>query len=250
MHAPKELHNKWREKLPQFEAVVGKYQIEKKRMAAEVQNPIAAFAAMMEHLDNQVGALLTMLDELGIADNTIIMFASDNGPHFAGGHDPVFWNSNGNLRGFKRDLYEGGIRSPLLVRWPTKIQPGTSSDHISAFWDMMPTFAEIINQPIPEQSDGISMLNALTNKDADQQDHPYLYWKFVTPSLKLSGHAVRMGDWKIIQTLAQAKKAKVRSTGLVELYNLADDESETKDLAEIHPELTEKMTKILYSKKQ
>ena len=110
---------------------------------ASQENPRAAFAAMVTRLDNYVGEVMAKLDELGIADNTIIMFTSDNGPHLEGGADPDFFDSNGVFRGHKRDLYEGGIRVPMIVRWPEKVPAGTTSDHISAFWDVMPTVAEV-----------------------------------------------------------------------------------------------------------
>jgi arylsulfatase A-like enzyme len=131
MHAPKELHDKYRYLYPQFESEIGRYS------GPEVENPVAAFAAMVEHLDNGVGQIMNLLKELDIDDNTMVMFTSDNGPHREGGHNPDFWDSNGSLRGIKRDLYEGGIRVPLIVRWPDKIKPGSRSDHISAFWDML-----------------------------------------------------------------------------------------------------------------
>jgi len=136
MQAPKELHDKYRKLYPQFEDKVAEYG------GATVQNPVAAFPAMVEHLDNGVGQVLALLKELGLEDDTVVLFTSDNGAHREGGHDPDFWNSNGPLRGLKRDLYEGGIRTPLLARWPGRIKAGTSSDHISAFWDMLPTFCE------------------------------------------------------------------------------------------------------------
>ncbi|MGE9268825.1 MAG: sulfatase-like hydrolase/transferase, partial [Verrucomicrobiales bacterium] len=111
MHAPKELHEKWRKKFPQFDHLIGKYGAGGEP-CPDVVNPIAGFAAMMEHLDHEIGTILALLDELGIDENTLILFASDNGPHKEGGHDPAFWDSSGGLRGHKRDMHEGGIRSP------------------------------------------------------------------------------------------------------------------------------------------
>ncbi len=102
----------------------------------------AAFAAMIKELDDYVGDLLSKLKELGLEKNTIVIFASDNGPHMEGGADPDYFDSNGDLRGYKRDMYEGGIRTPMIVRWPGKVKAGSHNDHISAFWDIMPTFAD------------------------------------------------------------------------------------------------------------
>ena len=124
----------------------------------------AAFAAMVTELDDYVGELLEKLTELGLEKNTIVIFASDNGPHLEGGADPDYFNSNGDLKGYKRDMYEGGIRTPMLVRWPGKVKAGSICDHISAFWDILPTFAEITGAVNPEGIDGISFLPALLGK--------------------------------------------------------------------------------------
>jgi arylsulfatase A-like enzyme len=145
----------------EFDNVIGKYGAGPGEKCPDVQNPIAGFAAMMEHLDNQVGELLEMLKKLGIDDNTIIMFASDNGAHKEGGHDPKFWNSTGGLRGHKRDMHEGGIRTPMLARWPGVIKPGLVSDHISGFHDVVPTVADLLKQPVPTEAEGISFLPTL-----------------------------------------------------------------------------------------
>lgn len=127
MHAPKNLHDKYRKRFPRFDERIDKY------AGTDVQNPVAAFPAMVEHLDGGVGEILFLLKELGIDDNTLVMFTSDNGPHREGGHLPEFWDSNGPLKGIKRDLYEGGIRVPFLARWPGKIEAGQISGHLSAF---------------------------------------------------------------------------------------------------------------------
>jgi arylsulfatase A len=120
-----------------------------------------------------------------------VIFTSDNGPHVEGGNDPVFFNSNGGLKGFKRDLYEGGIRVPFIARWPGKIQPGTQSDHIAAHWDMFPTFCELANVTYEAEIDGISMVPALTGKK--QTAHDYLYWEFHELGAR---QAVRLNNWK------------------------------------------------------
>ncbi|HQH23339.1 MAG TPA: arylsulfatase [Bacteroidales bacterium] len=196
----------------------------------------AAFAAMIKQLDDYVGELLAKLTELGIEKNTIVFFASDNGPHLEGGADPDYFNSNGGLKGYKRDMYEGGIRSPLLVKWPGKIKEGSRTDHISAFWDLMPTLADITGAEIPEKTDGISFLPTLLGK-RKQKEHRYLYWEFHEQGGKM---AVRMGDWKAVR-LNVNSSTKART----ELYDLSADTGETNDLAGSHPEIVRKMEEIM-----
>ncbi len=196
----------------------------------------AAFAAMIKQLDDYVGELLAKLSELGIEKNTIVFFASDNGPHREGGADPDYFNSNGGLKGYKRDMYEGGIRSPLLVKWPGKIKAGSKTDHVSAFWDLMPTLAEISGAEIPEKIDGISFLPTLLGK-GKQKEHKYLYWEFHEQGGKM---AVRMGDWKAV-------KLNINNSSLArtELYDLSADTGETDNLAGSHPEIVRKMEDIM-----
>lgn len=241
MHAPAELHEKWRKVYPQFDKVIAKYGAPKGEPCPPVQNPVAGFAGMMENLDHQIGQLLDMLVELGINDNTIVMFSSDNGAHHAGGHKPEFWDSNGPLRGLKRDLYEGGIRAPFLARWPAKIEAGSHSDHISAFWDVLPTMAELIGQPVPEQSDGLSFLPAMLGKEA-QPKHDYLYHEFIRVRNKeFTARSLRMGDWKAVQLRNQ----KTQELNPIELYNLKDDLGETTNLAANQPELVAKIEGLM-----
>lgn len=238
MHAPKHLHEKWRKVFPQFDHIISSYDA-REQPCPDVQNPIAGFAGMIEHLDNQIGELLAKVKALGIDDNTLIVFTSDNGAHLAGGHNPKFWNSNGNFRGHKRDLYEGGIRTPMLARWPGKIKAGSTSQHISAFWDVLPTMAKLIGQDIPPQTDGISMLPTLTG-NGSQQQHDHLYWRFKMGD-KITSQAVRMGDWKIVQIFPW--RANKIATGKIKLFNLAKDISETTDLAEKYPNIVKKVAK-------
>lgn len=233
MHAPKEMHEKWCKVYPKFNNVIGKYKAGAGESCPNVKNPIAGFAAMMENFDNQVGDLLEMLSELGIDDNTIVMFSSDNGTHREGGHKPEFWDSNGPLRGHKRDVYEGGIRTPFLVRWPGKVAAGSISEHISAFWDVLPTMAELISQPAPEQSDGISIVPTFLAQ-GEQQKHKYLYHEFINKEAKpYSSRSLRYGDWKAVQ------RAKNKGGGFnaIELYNLKNDLGEKKNVAKQNPEL-------------
>ena len=195
----------------------------------------AAFAAMVKELDDYVGELLKKLTELGLDKNTIVIFASDNGPHHEGGADPDYFNSNGYLRGHKRDMYEGGIRTPMIVRWPGKVKAGSKNDHISAFWDIMPTFADITGAKIPEDIDGISFLPSMLEKK--QKQHDYLYWEFHEQGGKT---ALRMGKWKAV-------KLNINQTpqGETELYNLSTDISEIKNVASENPEVVFKMEEIM-----
>ncbi len=171
----------------------------------------AAFAAMVTQLDDYVGEIMAKLAELGLDKNTIVIFASDNGPHQEGGADPDYFDSNGPLKGFKRDMYEGGIRTPLLVMWPGKIKAGTTSDHVSAFWDVMPTLAEVAGMKSPENIDGISFLPTLLGKKK-QAKHEYLYWEFHEQGGKV---AVRMENWKAVK-----RDIDKNPQGTTEIYDL------------------------------
>jgi len=196
----------------------------------------AAFAAMIKQLDDYVGELMEKLRELGLEENTIVIFTSDNGPHLEAGADPDYFNSNGDLRGHKRDVYEGGIRTPLLVKWPGKVKAGSVSDHISAFWDFMPTFAEITGADVPENIDGISFLPALLGKKK-QKEHQFLYWEFHEQGGKI---AVRMGNWKAVR-----RNVDKTPQGKTELYDLSNDIGETDDVASSHPEIVTRMEEIM-----
>ena len=224
MHAPEADVAEWREKFPEFEGVIGKYS------GPEVNNPVAAFAAMMTIVDNNVGELLDLLDELKIDDNTLIMFTSDNGPHLEGGHKPEFFNSNGPLTGNKRDLYEGGIRTFLLARWPGKIEAGTTTDLTSAHWDVLPTLCELGGAETPDKIDGISMVPTLLGKPEDQKKHDYLYWEFYE---KGGRKAARFGKWKAVQYNINTLGDKAP----IEIYDLSKDIAEQNDLAADRPQL-------------
>jgi arylsulfatase A len=195
----------------------------------------AAFAAMVTELDDYVGELLTKLTELGLEKNTIVIFASDNGPHIEGGGDPDYFASNGALRGYKRDLYEGGIRTPMLVRWPGKVAAGSVTDHISAFWDILPTLAEITGAEIPQATDGLSFLPLLTGKK--QKQHEYLYWEFHEQGGKI---AARMGKWKAVKI-----NIDKFPQGTMELYDLSKDIGETNNIASSNPMIIKKMETIM-----
>lgn len=228
MQAPKKLHDKYRKIFPQFEDKTGKYG------GDTVRNPVAAFPAMVEHLDNGIGEIMALLKKLGIDEDTLVIFTSDNGAHLEGGHNPRFWNSNGPFRGLKRNLYEGGIRTPFVARWPARIAAGSESDHISAFWDMLPTFCDMADIEPPEGIDGISMLPALLGKE--QKEHDYLYWEFPAKGGK---QAIRKGDFKAIRTHVHKNP-----NAPIKLYNLAKDPGEKNNVADRHPEIVASMRQL------
>ncbi len=190
--------------------------------------PRATFAAMVSQVDEYVGQIIEAVEAAGIADNTLIIFSSDNGAHNEGGADPDFFRSSGDLTGYKRSMTDGGIRVPLIASWPGTIKEGQTSEHVTAFWDFMPTVAELTGAQIPEQTDGISYLPTLLGR-GEQQQHEYLYWEWQG---KL---AARMGDWKAIKM--GAKKD-------IEIYNIKEDVGEKNNLANEHPELVAKAAQI------
>ena len=199
---------------------------------ASQQEPMATYAAMVTRLDKYVGEVMAELRRLGIARNTIVIFSSDNGPHNEGGADPYFFDSAGPLRGIKRDLYEGGIRVPLIVCGPG-IKVGSVSDHVCAFWDMMPTFADMIGVklPVSMQHDGISFYPTLIGKKRQPQ-HEYLYWEFHERNGSI---AIRRGNWKAVRRNAFSNKAHT------ELYDLSTDIHEDRDLATEFPEIVNEL---------
>ncbi len=194
----------------------------------------AAFAAMVSLLDKHVGELCATLDSLGIAENTIIVFTSDNGPHAEGGAEPLFFDSNGPLRGIKRDLYEGGIRVPMIIRWDKMVENGTKSTHISAFWDFLPTFADILNDDNISEVDGLSFLPELTEQNT-QEKHDFLYWEFHENNGR---QAVRKDNWKAV-------KYDVLNDGKIELYELSSDPSESHDVSEQYPEVAKMLDSLM-----
>jgi arylsulfatase A-like enzyme len=191
-------------------------------------------AAMITLLDRDVGRVLDHLKALGLEENTIVIFTSDNGPHREGGADPAFFNSSGGLRGFKRSLHEGGIRVPMLVRWPGKVKAGTTSEHIAAFWDFLPTACDLAGAAIPADSDGISCLPSLLGK-GDQRRHDFLYWEFHEGGF---AQGVRHGDWKAVRK---------KLGGPLELYDLKADLSEKRDVAAEHPDVAARIDAYLRS---
>lgn len=186
-----------------------------------------AHAALISYLDIYVGQLIEAIQMAGIDDNTIVIFSSDNGPHEEGGAQVDFFDSNGPLRGTKRDLYEGGIRVPMIARWPGKIAPGTESEHISTFWDVMPTLADIAETSIPTATDGISFLPTLLGQE--QTQHEQVYWEFYEQEGK---KAVRWGQWKLIEL--GLKPGRQPDTLL---YDLSKDLGEAHDISSENPDV-------------
>ena len=202
------------------------------------RTPRAAYAAMITRMDDHIGRIMDLLEELGLSDNTIIFFTSDNGPTFNGGTDSTFFNSADSLRGLKCEVYEGGIRVPMIVRWPGKIRAGTMTDHVSALWDVMATLADITGVKTPEDTDGISFLPTMLGQD-QQREHDYLYWEY----FGRPAQAVRWGDWKGVRL-----KAKSNPEGPIELYDLKNDVGEKNDVARQNPKIVKKVEAIMASR--
>lgn len=201
--------------------------------------PYATYAAMVSRIDRYVGEVLALLRKLGLDRNTLVLFSSDNGPHREGGANPDYFRSSGPFRGLKRDLYEGGIRVPLIAWSPGFIDARADScDHCCAFWDMLPTFAQIAGVEIPDSvsCDGISILPALTGQGV-QPEHDYLYWEFHERG---GSQAVRFNHWKAVR-----RHVRKRSDAPIELYDLRTDPREEHDLAEEHKEVVAQIVEIL-----
>jgi arylsulfatase A-like enzyme len=198
-----------------------------------------AKAAMITRMDADIGKIFDLLKQLGIEKNTLVMFSSDNGPHKESGIDPNFFNSNGPLRGIKRDLYEGGIRVPLIARWPGKIKANSVSDHISAFWDFLPSCAETAGLLPPPDTDGISYLPTLLGQPEKQKKHKYLYWEFHERGGK---QAVRMGKWKAVRL-----NTHQNPDAPIELYNLDEDLAEQQNIAAQNPGIVAKMETLMHT---
>lgn len=194
------------------------------------------FAAMVTRMDRDVGRLMELLQDLGLDDNTVVMFAGDNGPHGEGGHSAELFNSNGPLRGGKGQPYDGGIRIPMIARWPGKIEGGRVSDYVGAFWDVLPTAAEMAGTKPPAGIDGISLLPLLLGHR--QKEHEYLYWEFYPywESPEVIAQAVRMGKWKAVRQ-DQGRP--------IELYDLSTDIAEQHDVSARHPDVVKRMEDIL-----
>jgi len=203
------------------------------------ENPRATYAAMVSRLDREVGRLLDLLRELQLDEKTLVFFSSDNGAVFPlSGTDPEFFGSTGGLRGYKQDLYEGGIRTPFLARWPGHVKAGSTSDHMGAFWDLMPTLCDFAGVAAPEGIDGISIAPTLLGQPGQRQ-HDHLYWEYHSGG---SAQAVRFGEWKAVRT--GIKKAPDAAP---ELYRLSQDPGEQTDVASQYPEVAAKAAALLKS---
>lgn len=206
-----------------------------------VEHTHAEFAGMITRLDHYVGEVLKKLKEKGLDENTIVIFSSDNGPHEEGGADPEFFGRDGKLRGLKRQCHEGGIRVPFIVRWPGHVSAGMVNNHQLAFYDIMPTFCELVgDKGFPKRYlnkkiegdcfDGISFASTLLGNDDGQQKHDFLYWEFH----ETDQIGVRMGDWKLL-----VKKGKTH------LYDLSKDIHEDHDVAMKHPDIVKQMKEVI-----
>lgn len=204
---------------------------------AAAEKPRAQFAGMVTRIDTYIGEIVAELENQGVLDNTLFIFTSDNGPHREGGADPDFFNTEKLLKGYKRSLYEGGVRVPFIAVWKNHIQAGSISNHISAFWDMMPTFAELTGQKTTwtQATDGISFLPALINQGT-QQEHDHLYFEFHEQNGR---QMVRQDNWVLI-------RENIRSGSPThELYNLNEDLYQDKNLSKEYPEKLEELKSIM-----
>lgn len=211
-------------------------------------NPEKGFAAMISRMDGDVGRLFALLDELGLDDDTLVIFTSDNGPHEEGNHKHEFFDSNGPLKGYKRSMHDGGIRVPMIARWPGKIAAGTQSDHPSAFWDFLPTACAIADVDLEKDSpsiDGVSYLPTLLGKTTEQQKHEYLYWESLEGATSVG---MRQGDWKLVKYRAKKRRKNTDASdesGDWRLYNLSEDIGEENNVADRHPELVSSLLDLL-----
>lgn len=206
---------------------------EKKGNYDSQAQPHAAFAAMVNKLDADVGTIVALIKKLGLENDTYIFFTSDNGAHKEGGADPVYFNSSGPFRGVKRDLYEGGIRVPLIVRAPGKVPAGKSNATPWAFWDILPTFGDLTGTTTPTNIDGLSYAAVLKGQKP-AKEHEYFYWQFNEGGLK---EALTKGDWKLIRFKKEGSPEKL------ELYNLRSDVGEKNDISAKNPATV----KLLYA---
>jgi len=197
----------------------------------EQPRPKAAYAAMVTHLDRGVGRILDRLEARGVAENTIVLFTSDNGPHGEGGYQPEYFDSNGPLRGMKRDLYEGGIRVPQIAWWPGRVEAETTTDVPSYFGDYMQTFADLAGAEAPDATQSVSLVPTLLGDSARQATPDHLYWEFQ------GAQAVRQGRWKAVRDSIGG--------GPVELYDLEADPAESTDVADDHPDVVEQMRRLM-----
>lgn len=202
----------------------------------EHPTPRAGYAAMISYMDRGIGQIVDLVEELGLSENTLFLFTSDNGPTYGrlGGADSDFFASSGPLRGRKGSVYEGGIRVPLVARWKGAIPAGRTSDHVAAFWDVLPTLCEVAHTEPPEDIDGITFAPTLLG-EGEQRTHDYLYWEFPAYGFQ---QAVRMGDWKAVRAAVNEGDPEF------ELYDLSSDVSESRNVAGEHPEVVDQIERV------
>jgi len=203
------------------------------------ERPHAAFAGMVSRLDRDVGRIVDLVDELGIAEDTLVIFTSDNGPTSAGGADPEFFDGNGPFRGIKFHLWEGGIRCPMIARLPGTIEAGSETDHLSAHWDVLPTAAALAGVETPDGVDGISFLPTLLGLTHKQRQHDHLYWETTGSG---GWQAIRKGNWK-----AHRLKTQRPQQTTIELYDLEADIAEERNIADRHPDVVTEMKELFAS---
>ena len=202
--------------------------------------PFSAYAGMITRMDEHIGRILERLEDLVLAENTIVMFSSDNGTTYTGGVDAEYFESTGGLRGLKGSVYEGGIRVPLIARWPGRIAAGSESHHVSAFWDMMPTLVDVVGVQAPDGIDGVSFLPTLLG-EAGQAEHENLYWEY--HGLWNGAQAVRIGQWKGVRLGGHDDPEAP-----IELYDLDNDRNETTDVAADHPDVVARIRAVMESR--
>ncbi len=233
-HASLSVTKEWVDK---YRGKVGeeRHEVIKNYHYANCDTPKATFAGMVSRLDWEVGQILEALREAGVDDNTIVFFASDNGAMNEGGHLEADFNSSGPLRGIKRDMTDGGIRTPLIVRWPGHIQAGSECDLVSAFWDFLPTACDLAGIATPDGLDGISYLPALAGDMADQKQHEYLYWEFHERDGR---RALRLGNFKVVQNDVDTGESPI------EVYDITQDIAEEHNLADQQPEVVARARRL------
>jgi uncharacterized sulfatase len=196
-------------------------------------DPDKGQAAMITYLDTQVGQLLAALESAGLLRDTLVIFTSDNGPHEEGKNNPALFHPAGPLRGMKRSLYEGGVRVPFIVKWPGHVKAGAVSSQVGYFGDMMATFSDLVQQPLPAGLDSISLLPTLLRRGGQQQ-HEYIYFEFYEQGGRQS---VRFGNWKAIR--------EPMKTGPVQLFDLSRDLGERTDLAANRPDIVARAARYM-----
>lgn len=207
-----------------------------KGLYAPTDKPKAVYASMVSRLDRDVGRILARIEEAGIAEHTLVIFTSDNGPHSEGGYVYTDFDSSGGLSGHKRSFHEGGIREPLIARWPGRIAPGQTDSTPYALWDIYPTMCDLIGAPVPQGLDGVSMVRAFEGSEGDPE-RP-LYWEMARTQTKFT-QAARIGRWKAIRSIQQGHRPHIL------LFDLGSDPREERNLAGEHPEIVERMERYM-----